>query len=64
MALVIRYGEVEIFDIDEPDPRSPEVVIEASVVGVCGEALHRVEHEYALSLPVSPGHRSPFRTGS
>ena len=49
-----RPLEVEEIDLDEP--RSHEVVVRMSAVGICGTDLHQVKGEFRRPTPVVLGH--------
>jgi threonine dehydrogenase-like Zn-dependent dehydrogenase len=56
-AAVIRSpGVVEVSTVDDPVPKSREVVVAVSACGLCGTDLHILDGEFAPSLPVIPGH--------
>jgi 2-desacetyl-2-hydroxyethyl bacteriochlorophyllide A dehydrogenase len=55
-AVIKSPGEVAVETVDDPTPRSGEVVVEVAACGLCGTDLHILQGEFAPTLPVIPGH--------
>ena len=55
-AVITGPGQVEVATVDDPTPRSGEVVVAVAACGICGTDLHILDGELAPTLPVVPGH--------
>ncbi len=56
-AVVARVSGVEVVEVDEPELRPGEALVETTVVGVCGSDTHAAAGEHPfVPLPYRPGH--------
>ena len=56
-ALFHAVGEpLEVVELDLDDPRSHEVVVRMTAVGICGTDLHQVKGEFRRPTPMVLGH--------
>jgi 2-desacetyl-2-hydroxyethyl bacteriochlorophyllide A dehydrogenase len=56
-AVVARVSGVELVEVDEPELRPGEALVETTVVGVCGSDTHAAAGEHPfVPLPYRPGH--------
>ncbi len=56
-AVIARVSGVELVEVDEPELRPGEALVETSVVGVCGSDTHAAAGEHPfVPLPYRPGH--------
>ena len=54
--VTVRQDEVVLVDAERPDPGPGEVLVESTVVGVCGSDVHAAAgHHPFVSLAVQPG---------
>ena len=53
-----QNGDVEIREIEAPEPGPDQVLLEVKAAGVCGSDLHmwREHHSWAIKLPLVLGH--------
>ena len=55
--VTVHADRVVVDDVDRPDPREDELLVQTSVVGVCGSDTHAAAGEHPfISLPYNPGH--------
>ena len=55
--VTVRPGEIVLVDADRPTPRSGEILVESTVIGVCGSDTHAAAgHHPFVPLPYNPGH--------
>ena len=55
--VTVRPGEIVLVDADQPTPRSGEILVESTVIGVCGSDTHAAAgHHPFVPLPYNPGH--------
>ncbi len=55
--VTVRPGEIVLVDADKPTPRPGEILVESSVIGVCGSDTHAAAgHHPFVPLPYNPGH--------
>lgn len=56
-AIVEKPGEIRVDSVEDPTPRTGEVVIRVGACGVCGTDLHIVDGEFPPTpYPIVPGH--------
>ena len=56
-AVIARVSGVELVEVDEPELRPGEALVQTSVVGVCGSDTHAAAGEHPfVPLPYRPGH--------
>jgi 2-desacetyl-2-hydroxyethyl bacteriochlorophyllide A dehydrogenase len=56
-AVLARASGVEVVEVDEPQLRPGEALVETTVVGVCGSDTHAAAGEHPfVPLPYRPGH--------
>lgn len=49
-------GQIEYSDIDKPEIKSDEVLVEVKAVGICGSDIPRIYNGGAYFYPLVPGH--------
>lgn len=55
--VTVRPGEIVLVDADKPTPGPGEILVESSVIGVCGSDTHAAAgHHPFVPLPYNPGH--------
>jgi len=57
-------GQVELRDIDPPQPQPGEVVLEVACAGICGTDLHIMRDEFPYWPPVVLGHEFTGRVSA
>ena len=50
----VRPGEIVLVDADRPTPRSGEILVESTVIGVCGSDTHAAARQPPLHPPPVP----------
>jgi len=55
-AKIVQPGQMEIVDIDPPEPAADEVLVRVMASGICGTDIHIFRGEYMGGYPVIPGH--------
>jgi 2-desacetyl-2-hydroxyethyl bacteriochlorophyllide A dehydrogenase len=53
---LIKPGQAEIREIDEPTVGPDDVLVRVRAAGICGTDLHMYDGEWATTFPVLPGH--------
>ena len=55
--VTVRPHEVVLVDAERPEPKPGEVLVESTMIGVCGSDVHAAAgHHPFVSLPYNPGH--------
>jgi 2-desacetyl-2-hydroxyethyl bacteriochlorophyllide A dehydrogenase len=55
--VVVHADHIGVEDVERPAPRSDEVLVSTTFVGVCGSDTHAAAGEHPfISLPYNPGH--------
>ena len=55
--VTVRPGEVALVEAERPEPRPGEILVQPTVVGVCGSDVHAAAgHHPIVTLPYNPGH--------
>jgi L-iditol 2-dehydrogenase len=54
--MVHEPGRFEITEVEEPTPKSGELLLEVGACGICGTDLHIIDGDYHGSYPIIPGH--------
>lgn len=55
--VTVRPGQIVLVDADKPTPKPGEILVESSVIGVCGSDTHAAAgHHPFVPLPYNPGH--------
>lgn len=55
--VTVSPGEIVLVDVDQPRPKPEEILVESTVVGVCGSDVHAAAGEHPfVPLPYNPGH--------
>ena len=56
-AIADGSGAVTLATVDDPAPRSTEVIVQVDSCGICGTDLHIIDGDYpAARTPIVPGH--------
>ena len=56
-AIADGSGAVTLTTVDDPAPRSTEVIVQVDSCGICGTDLHIIDGDYpAARTPIVPGH--------
>lgn len=58
VASLTDVGEMEVRDLERPEPGSNEVVLRVGACGVCATDLHMFHGSFAVDFPVVLGHES------
>ncbi len=55
--VTVRPEEVALVEAERPEPRPGEILVQPTVVGVCGSDVHAAAgHHPIVTLPYNPGH--------
>ena len=55
-AVITSIGHVSIETVEDPTPKSREVVVRVAACGICGTDLHILHGEMSGKFPITPGH--------
>ncbi|MBE0699344.1 MAG: alcohol dehydrogenase catalytic domain-containing protein, partial [Anaerolineaceae bacterium] len=55
-ARINQPGQMQILEMDRPEPAPGEVLIRVMASGICGTDIHIFRGEYLGGYPVIPGH--------
>ena len=55
-ARINQPGQMQVLEIDCPEPAPDEVLVRVMASGICGTDIHIFRGEYLGGYPVIPGH--------
>ncbi len=53
---IVRPHQAEVREVEMPEPKGSEILIEVKTCGICGTDVHIFHGEYMGSYPIVPGH--------